>query len=88
MDELGCGRRKIDEEDINPHSNWGMSAPARAFNHFSRRQKSRKAWLSRVDRATYCCFAARIEEEVVITERGCRVIAPFLVETLPIASAY
>ena len=23
MDELGGGRRKIDEKDINPHSNWG-----------------------------------------------------------------
>ena len=42
---------------------------------------------------TYCpasdgCSAARIEEEVVVTDRGCQVITLFPAETLPIANAY
>jgi Xaa-Pro aminopeptidase len=42
---------------------------------------------------TYCpatdgYSAARIEEEVVVTDKGCRVISLFPAETLPIANAY
>ena len=42
---------------------------------------------------TYCpatdgYSAARIEEEVVVTDRGCRVISLFPAEALPIANAY
>ena len=42
---------------------------------------------------TYCpatdgYSAARIEEEVVVTDKGCRVISLFPAETLPIANPY
>jgi Xaa-Pro aminopeptidase len=42
---------------------------------------------------TYCpatdgYSAARIEEEVVVTDKGCRIISLFPAETLPIANAY
>jgi Xaa-Pro aminopeptidase len=42
---------------------------------------------------TYCpatdgYSAARIEEEVVVTDKGCRVISLFPAEELPIANAY
>jgi Xaa-Pro dipeptidase len=42
---------------------------------------------------TYCpatdgFSAARIEEEVVVTDTGCRVITHFPAEDLPIANAY
>ena len=42
---------------------------------------------------TYCpatdgYSAARIEEEVVVTDKGCRVITHFPAEELPIANAY
>ena len=42
---------------------------------------------------TYCpatdgFSAARIEEEVVVTDKGCRVITLFPAEDLPIANAY
>ena len=42
---------------------------------------------------TYCptkdgFSAARIEEEVVITDKGCRVITLFPAEELPIAAKY
>jgi Xaa-Pro dipeptidase len=42
---------------------------------------------------TYCpasegFSAARIEEEVVITDQGCQVITRFPAEDLPIANAY
>ena len=42
---------------------------------------------------TYCpakdgFSAARIEEEVVVTDKGCRVISLFPAEDLPIANAY
>jgi hypothetical protein len=34
MDELGRGRRKIDEEDINPHSNWGYVGSRASLQSF------------------------------------------------------
>ena len=42
---------------------------------------------------TYCpakdgFSAARIEEELVVTDKGCRVISLFPAEELPIANAY
>ena len=44
-------------------------------------------------RETYCpaadgYSAARIEEEVVVTDTGCRVISLFPAEELPIANRY
>jgi Xaa-Pro dipeptidase len=39
-------------------------------------------------RATDGNSAARIEEEVVVTDRGCQVISLFPAEELPIAARY
>ena len=50
-----------------------------------------RAWCSRsrpIARPTDGYSAARIEEEVVVTDKGCRVITLFPAEELPIANAY
>ena len=53
--------------------------------------RSRKAWCSRsrpTVRPRTAISAARIEEEVVVTDKGCRVITLFPAEELPIANRY
>jgi Xaa-Pro dipeptidase len=64
---------------------------SRAWCRSSIRPRSRKGMVFALE--TYCpakdgYSAARIEEEVVVTDKGCRVITLFPAEELPIANRY
>ena len=64
---------------------------SRGWCRSTSRWRSRPAWSSRwrpTARRATATPAARIEEEVVVTDTGCRVITLFPAEELPIANAY
>jgi Xaa-Pro dipeptidase len=74
-------------------SGWRCTSgrSSRAWCRWITRPRSRRAWCSRsrpIARRPTAISAARIEEEVVVTDKGCRVITLFPAEELPIAAKY
>jgi Xaa-Pro aminopeptidase len=72
-------------EDADPHRKWNRAIPAPGH------MEIKTGMVFALE--TYCpatdgYSAARIEEEVVVTDTGCTIISLFSAEELPIANRY